>query len=165
MSSGQCPRGLCDSLDARTFGDHRAQRRDEFLSAAGILEVDGEGRHVHLHSMRKTFASRMVKEGMRLVDLQRLMGHKNPATTTAYYVEVEAQQLRDAVDRTRAIEAGDPAGYGVRVGSNSVAPADAVASLNKAARLTPPNDQTWAGARGRTRTGDHCFTKGERVAG
>ncbi len=49
------------------------------------------------HTMRKTFITRLFNVGTPPKTVMRLAGHKKLATTTAYYTEVNATDLRDAI--------------------------------------------------------------------
>jgi integrase/recombinase XerD len=49
------------------------------------------------HSGRRTFATRLNEKGVGMKTIQRLMGHKNIATT-ALYCEVSEAVMRSAVD-------------------------------------------------------------------
>jgi integrase/recombinase XerD len=49
------------------------------------------------HSGRRTFATRLTEKGVGMKTIQRLMGHKNIATT-AMYCEVSDAVMRGAVE-------------------------------------------------------------------
>ena len=49
--------------------------------------------HVHPHRLRHTFATEMIRAGMNVQVLMKLLGHTNPAMTMRY-VEVTAADLR-----------------------------------------------------------------------
>lgn len=55
------------------------------LAKAG--QAAGLAKPVHAQALRHAFAVRYLSQGRPLIDLQRLMGHRNPATTRRY-VEV-----------------------------------------------------------------------------
>lgn len=58
------------------------------------------------HSLRHTFASWMVQAGLPITDLQRLMGHKNVATTMVYAHasdESVRRHMDEAAERLRAL--------------------------------------------------------------
>lgn len=46
---------------------------------------DAVGIRVHPHMLRRSFAQWSIEDGMGLLDLQMLMGHKDPATTQGYF--------------------------------------------------------------------------------
>jgi integrase/recombinase XerD len=49
------------------------------------------------HSGRRTFATRLNAKGIGMRTIQRLMGHRNIATT-ALYCEVSEEVMRNAVE-------------------------------------------------------------------
>ncbi|MCP4541886.1 MAG: tyrosine recombinase XerC [Chloroflexi bacterium] len=65
---------------------------DKYAQAADI-PID-----VTPHTLRHTFATRLLARGANLRQVQDLLGHKSPATT-AIYTHVNHQQRRDAVNR------------------------------------------------------------------
>jgi integrase len=68
------------------------------LARAGIRRVDAEGRRIDLHALRTTAASRLARSNVPLVKTQKILGHADPRTTSAVYVALEAEDLRDAID-------------------------------------------------------------------
>jgi len=54
---------------------------DKALERAGISD---EGGKVTIHCFRHTYATRMLKDGCSLVEVQGLLGHKNLASTAIY---------------------------------------------------------------------------------
>jgi site-specific recombinase XerD len=78
-------------------------------------EGTGDAIKPHPHMLRHTFAAHLLlKHGMKVEDVARLLGHRSPATTLKYYhnfVPAEAEQLKE---KLRAIyEAGSTvAGHG-----------------------------------------------------
>ena len=48
--------------------------------------------------MRHTFASRLARNGVGLVQAQKLLGHSDPKLTAAIYTHLDAEDLRSAVD-------------------------------------------------------------------
>ena len=80
------------------------------LERAGI---SGDAGRITLHTARHTFASRMLQNGMSLVEVQGLLGHKNIQSTMVYsHVETgavaeKAARLLDSMKRVQ--EKGTPA--------------------------------------------------------
>jgi integrase len=72
---------------------------DRLLVRAGIARVDVEGRKLDIHSLRHTFGSRLARNGVGLVQVQRLMGHSDPKLTAQVYTHLDVDDLRAAVDR------------------------------------------------------------------
>lgn len=68
------------------------------LIRAGIPRVDGEGRKLDIHCLRHTFGSRLARNGVGLVQVQRLMGHSDPKLTAQVYTHLDVEDLRKAVD-------------------------------------------------------------------
>jgi integrase len=54
------------------------------LTAAKIKRKNGQGERVNWHSLRHTFGSVLAARGADLVTVQKLMGHKDIATTQRY---------------------------------------------------------------------------------
>lgn len=87
------------------------QLNRESLASAFRQAADRAGlpEAMTMHSLRHTFASWMVQAGMPLPDIQRLMGHRNIATTTIYahasddsvrrHMEEAAERLRNLRSR------------------------------------------------------------------
>lgn len=71
---------------------------DRLLKSAGIPRLDGEGRKLDIHSLRHTFGSRLARNGVGLVQVQRLMGHSDPKLTAQVYTHLDVEDLRKAVD-------------------------------------------------------------------
>jgi len=65
-------------------------------SFSRILEKAGVP-HKKFHSLRHTYASQLVRMGVQLSVIQKLMGHSDIATTTIY-VHVSDQDMIDAVE-------------------------------------------------------------------
>jgi integrase len=68
------------------------------LARAGIRRTDVEGRTVDLHSLRHTCASRLVRRGVSIVHVQRLLGHRDVRLTAQTYSHVETEDLRAALE-------------------------------------------------------------------
>jgi integrase len=64
-------------------------------AAAGLSDV-------RLHDLRHTFASVLVNSGRSLYDVQLLLGHKSPQTTTRY-AHLQHQTLREASEEAEGL--------------------------------------------------------------
>lgn len=47
------------------------------------------------HSLRRYFASKLIREGVPLVYISRMLGHKDIQLTNKYYLEVKTQDIKD----------------------------------------------------------------------
>jgi integrase/recombinase XerD len=79
-----------------------SQRHGRFFSNVSLSMLFKEiyelaGIRTSSHSGRRTFATRLNEKGVGMKTIQRLMGHKNIATT-ALYCEVSDDTLRNAVE-------------------------------------------------------------------
>ena len=68
------------------------------LKRAGIPRLDTEGRKIDIHSLRHTFGSRLARNGVGLVQVQRLMGHSDPKLTAQVYTHLDVEDLRQEVE-------------------------------------------------------------------
>jgi integrase len=68
------------------------------LKRAEIPRLDIEGRKIDIHSLRHTFGSRLARNGVGLVQVQRLMGHSDPKLTAQVYTHLDVEDLRQAVN-------------------------------------------------------------------
>lgn len=78
---------------------------DRVIRAAGIPKRDAEGRKLDLHALRHTFGSRLARNGVGLSKVQRLMGHSDPKLTSAVYLHLVEEDLRDAVEALPSVRA------------------------------------------------------------
>lgn len=64
-----------------------ARTGKKWLHAYDAIRAAGEavGIKVHPHMLRRSFAQWAIDDGVDLLGLQMLMGHKNPATTLVYF--------------------------------------------------------------------------------
>ena len=69
--------------------------RDRFAAIMTALQVEG----YTTHSLRHKFASESLDDGMTVVDLSAVLGHKDPSITLRIYVHA----MLDAEARTRAM--------------------------------------------------------------
>jgi integrase len=81
---------------------HRDGRRltKEYVSKGFRSYADRAGldRNIHFHSLRHTFASWLVAEGVSLYEVQRLLGHSSISITQTYS-HLQPEQLHRTVDR------------------------------------------------------------------
>jgi len=66
---------------------------------AGIPLVDDAGRTVDFHTLRTTFATRLIKQDVQPSYLQRLMRHADIKTTNEYYTDLRLHDLDGAVNQ------------------------------------------------------------------
>jgi integrase len=75
---------------------------DKALEKAGISD---EGGKITVHHLRHTYASRMLKAGLSIVEVQQLLGHRN-LTSTAVYVHTQqstvSSRAAELLDKMRA---------------------------------------------------------------
>jgi integrase len=80
---------------ARRFENRRENQKFVFESQSGTARRYAPGAFVRackrcgiegitLHSLRHTFASRVVQAGLSLVEIQNLLGHASPVTSLRY---------------------------------------------------------------------------------
>ena len=59
-----------------------------------ILKRAGNNK-ITQHSLRRYFASKLIKEGVPLIYISRMLGHKDIQLTNKYYLEVKTQDIKD----------------------------------------------------------------------
>jgi site-specific recombinase XerD len=57
------------------------------------------GKRITPHVLRRTFATLLYQNGGSLLAISRLLGHASVTTTAEHYVQVDADDLRQAVAR------------------------------------------------------------------
>jgi integrase len=62
------------------------------------LEKGGIKR-ANLHSLRKTFGSNLLQEGIDIFMVSKLLGHHSVQTTQKYYVDYLDENYRSAINR------------------------------------------------------------------
>lgn len=73
------------------------------LQRAGIPRIDADGRKLDIHALRHTFGSRLARNGVGLVHVQRLMGHSDPKLTAQVYTHLDVEDLRKAIEMVSAL--------------------------------------------------------------
>jgi integrase len=76
---------------------------DRILQRAKIARTDEDGRKLDIHALRHTFGSRLARNGVGLVHVQRLMGHSDPKLTAQVYTHLDVEDLRSAIETVAAV--------------------------------------------------------------
>lgn len=104
--SDRVQREIATYLECRPYSRDEplipSQRNGRFFSNVSLCTLFVEiyeiaGIRTSSHSGRRTFATRLNEKGVGMKTIQRLMGHKNIATT-ALYCEVSEKIMRGAVE-------------------------------------------------------------------
>jgi integrase len=69
------------------------------LKVAGIERIGSDGRTIDVHSLRKTFGTRLATAGVPLTTVQRLMRHSTPDLTAKLYIDVEPLKMAEALEK------------------------------------------------------------------
>jgi integrase len=72
------------------------------LKAAGIERKSPDGRSIDIHSLRKTFGTRLAAAGVPLTTVQRLMRHSTPTLTAKLYIDVDPINMMEALEKLPA---------------------------------------------------------------
>jgi len=62
----------------KIYDDHACKKLKKYIRQAGL------NNRLHFHSLRHTFASWLVQDGVSLYEVQKLLGHSNIAVTQVY---------------------------------------------------------------------------------
>ncbi len=81
-------------IRGRGFYSYVLQEFDKDLEAAGI-EKEG----IHIHALRRTFATRLIKAGADPKSVQTLLGHSTLELTLQLYTDAKAMDLRGWMDK------------------------------------------------------------------
>ena len=73
------------------------------VEAAGI-DKDG----VHIHGLRRTFATRLIRAGADPKTVQTLLGHSTLDLTLQLYTDAKAMDLKGAIDKLPSLEVKEP---------------------------------------------------------
>jgi site-specific recombinase XerD len=68
-----------------------------------VYEAKLTDHKLHFHSLRHTFASWLIQDGVSLYEVQKLLGHSN-ISVTQVYSHLQPAQLYDAVNRVKLLE-------------------------------------------------------------
>lgn len=81
--------------------DGRPVRRDSLTHAfKRSVRASGLPDEIHFHSLRHTFASWLVQDGVSLFQVGRLLGHTD-TKTTEIYAHLQPETMHDVVDRLK----------------------------------------------------------------
>ena len=81
---------FCKKNGENFTGDHFSRRFKSACKKAGIDKA------IHFHSLRHSFASNLVQQGVSLYKVKELLGHAS-ITTTEIYSHLNIDALRDAI--------------------------------------------------------------------
>jgi len=89
----------------RTYGGKpkRLGNRGIQYQVDKIEQRSGINKKLSPHILRHTFAMLGMESGMEIADLQHLLGHENPATTTQVYAPVSEERKREAFKKFHVI--------------------------------------------------------------
>lgn len=93
-------------FDQRTYADHF----NRIVAAAGIEKVIQLGTNdvsVGFHTLRHTFATRAVENGMDILVLSRILGHSSPTTTLNKYGHVLHEHMKNSMEKIRPVNSKD----------------------------------------------------------
>ncbi len=62
-----------------------------------LAKKAGVERRIHAHGFRHTFAVELLREGVSVVNIQRLLGHSSLQTTAIYLASLSPEEALDAV--------------------------------------------------------------------
>lgn len=91
---------LGQPFDQRTYADSF----DRIVKAAGIdktIQLGTNDVSVGFHTLRHTFATRAVENGMDILVLSKILGHAQASTTLNKYGHVLADHLRSSMEKIR----------------------------------------------------------------
>ena len=71
----------------------------EIRELARIPRRDEEGKVIDIHALRKTACSRMLRKGVPVEVVQRVLGHTDPQMTLRAYTDLATMDLRKAMRR------------------------------------------------------------------
>ncbi len=93
-------------FDQRTYADHF----NRIVSKAGIektIQLGTGDVSVGFHTLRHTFATRAIENGMDILVLSRILGHSNPTTTLNKYGHVLYEHMKSSMEKIRPAKADD----------------------------------------------------------
>ena len=71
--------------------------RDEFMRDIKKAGINPEG--IHIHALRRTFATRLIRSGADPKTVQAILGHATLELTLQLYTDAKALDLRSAIER------------------------------------------------------------------
>ncbi len=83
---------FCKKNGENFTGDHFSRRFKSACKKAGINKA------IHFHSLRHSFASNLVQQGVSLYKVKELLGHAS-ITTTEIYSHLNIDSLREAISK------------------------------------------------------------------
>ncbi|MCB9906978.1 MAG: site-specific integrase [Planctomycetes bacterium] len=88
-------------LSRRGFPLHPARARllnflDAAMEMAGVEKIDADGRHLDLHAFRTTFITRLLRQGIGVVQLAKIVGHKDLGMIMRHYEDLGIDHLRQS---------------------------------------------------------------------
>ena len=83
---------FCKSNGQKYTGEYFTKRFKKACKAAGIDKA------IHFHSLRHSFASNLVQQGVSLYKVKELLGHSS-ITTTEIYSHLNIDSLREAISK------------------------------------------------------------------
>ncbi len=73
---------------------------DRDLEFAGIPKKDDQGRVLDIHALRMSLGTNLLRNGVPLVNVQKIMRHSTPTLTANLYTDVSLLDLHGAMDST-----------------------------------------------------------------
>lgn len=96
LLSSKAQRVRCDYIfhikGFKISDDHASKKLKKYVKAVGL---DGK---LHFHSLRHTFASWLVQDGVSLYEVQKLLGHSSTAVTQIYS-HLQPETLHSTVNK------------------------------------------------------------------
>lgn len=80
---------------------------NRIVAAAGIekvIQLGTDGVSVGFHTLRHTFATRAVENGMDILVLSRILGHSSPTTTLNKYGHVLHEHMKSSMEKIRPVK-------------------------------------------------------------
>lgn len=71
---------------------------DRDLQFAGIAKADDQGRVLDLHALRMSLGTNLLRNGVPLLNVQKIMRHSTPTLTANLYTDVSLLDLHGAMD-------------------------------------------------------------------
>lgn len=70
------------------------------LEFAGIPKADDQGRVIDIHALRMSLGTNLLRNGVPLLNVQKIMRHSTPTLTANLYTDVSLLDLHGAMDST-----------------------------------------------------------------